>query len=199
MYLTRFGVMLAVHPPLPLDFEIMLEVQKQINRRHGASGEEMRCHPTLLAALPMSVMVFLTRKILNLLVIRRGLMCKNMHEKLAASFQSPADLGHQRLIVFHVLKKLVLISSDSTVPVWDATHLDGHDSVEGLRLKFIVDNVACDHCEIGQTPLLGLSINVFLLRLRVRERSDLGVRKDLCKIKRARPPAAATQSELAQA
>lgn len=48
-YLACFGIMLSVDPPLFLDLEVPLKEEEQVGGWHGASREEVRCHPALLA------------------------------------------------------------------------------------------------------------------------------------------------------
>jgi len=41
-------VVLAVHVPMLLQFQVALEVEEQISRRHGPSGEKVTRHPVCL-------------------------------------------------------------------------------------------------------------------------------------------------------
>lgn len=87
-YLASFGIVNSIHPPLPLNFEVLLVVQKQIRRHHRASGEEMGSHPTLL------------------IVVWRILVSKDVAEELAARLECPSNFCHELLVVLHVLKHL---------------------------------------------------------------------------------------------
>ena len=56
----------AIDPPLLLDLEVALEVQKQVGGRHGAAGEEVLGHPAAVE------------------VVGSGLVREDVHEEFAA-------------------------------------------------------------------------------------------------------------------
>lgn len=80
--------MLSIDPPLLLNLEVSLEEEQQISRRHGATGEEVCRHPSLLV------------------IVWSRAMGEYVHEEFASRLQGSGNLGHEQFIVLHVLKKL---------------------------------------------------------------------------------------------
>ena len=80
-----------------LSRQIPLEIQQEIERRHGSSREEVRRHPALLV------------------VIRRVLVAEIVHKELASGLEGSGDLGHECLVVLHVFKHLVVVSSPVSI------------------------------------------------------------------------------------
>ena len=77
-----------VEPPLALYLQVLLIVQEEIGRGHGATGEEVGRHPPLLK------------------VVRGVPVGKDVNEELATGLEGPRNLGQELLVVFHVLKHL---------------------------------------------------------------------------------------------
>jgi hypothetical protein len=85
--------MVPAQPPVFLDSQVILEVQHEIGRRHRPSCEEMGRHPALFK------------------VIGRISVSKDVNEELAPRTQSPRHLGHEGLVILHVLKHLEIYVS----------------------------------------------------------------------------------------
>lgn len=83
--------MCSIYPPLLLDMQLFLKIEQQISRRHGATSEEMRCHPALLE------------------VVRCAAVGKNVNKQLATRLQGARNLRHKQLVIFHVLEKLKIL------------------------------------------------------------------------------------------
>ena len=64
----------------------------------------------------------------------------------------------QELVVLHVLEQL-----------------DRHHPVVAGRLEFIVDHIARDHFQVGEVLGARHAVDVFFLRPRIGEGSDLGL------------------------
>lgn len=73
--LTCLSVMLSVHPPLPLQPQLILEEQQQVGTRHCSAREEVLRHPPAVE------------------VIRRSLVRKDVHKQLATWDKGSAYLG----------------------------------------------------------------------------------------------------------
>lgn len=87
----------SVHPPLLLDLQVSLEVEQQIGRRHCATSEEVRRHPSAL-------------KVVGSILVR-----KDVHEELATFLQCSCALCHQLFVILHVLKHLGVCVSRAIV------------------------------------------------------------------------------------
>ena len=92
-------------------------------------------------------------------------MREKVHEEFSAGFEEGGDLGEEELVVFHVLEEL-----------------DAEDAVVGAFLgragKGVGCDVASDDFEVFETCFLSLTVDVLLLRARVREGGDLAVGED---------------------
>lgn len=98
-------------------------------------------------------------------------------EQFPTWFEQRGYLGHEQLVVLHVLEQL-----------------DGDDSIEvAEQWKFIVDNVTSDHREIGQTFGSRLRIDIRLLRPRIGESGNCRPWKDLSEIQCSRTPTATSR------
>ena len=85
--LASLGIVLPIHPPLPLDLQIALKIQQQIRTRHRPAREKMLRHPPALE------------------IIRRALVRENMHKSLAGEFEGATDFGEEQFVVLHVLEE----------------------------------------------------------------------------------------------
>lgn len=73
-------------------------------------------------------------------------------------------------------------------------HFDGNDSVKGVRLEVIVDNVTRDYGEVVQTLGGSLLVDVLLLKPGVGKCRDSGMWKYLGEVECTRAPATASSS-----
>ena len=71
-----------------LQLSISLKVQKQISRGHSATGKEVGGHSAVLE------------------IVGRISVGKDVQEELSAWLQRPSDLGHEELVVLHMLEHL---------------------------------------------------------------------------------------------
>lgn len=127
--LTGLGVVLTGYPPLLLEGEVVLEEMQEVCRWHCSTREEVRAHPPLFE------------------VVGRLLMCEDVNEKLAFGFERPCDLGHEELVVLHMLEEL-----------------DRDHPIECPRLELISDHVSGDDIQIGESPLGCFSFDISALR-----------------------------------
>ena len=98
-------------------------------------------------------------------IVGRALVREEVHEELSAGFEQRGDFGEEEFVVFHVLEEL-----------------DAEDAVVGAFLgragKGVGGDVAGDDFEVFETCFLSLTVDVLLLRARVREGGDLAVGED---------------------
>ncbi len=87
-YLTRLGVMFSVDPPFSLECQFSLEILEQICRHHSPAGEKVCGHPAFFV------------------VVRGVLVAEDVGKKFTTWLQSPRDLGHEELVVFHMFEHL---------------------------------------------------------------------------------------------
>lgn len=120
--------MLSADPPLLLQSQILLKVKKEIGAWHSSTREEVSTHPAVFE------------------IIGRRLMSENVYKKLSAWFECPSHLGHQKLVVFHMLKEL-----------------NGSYAVKTGLFKFVIHYIPCNDDDVRKTFRLGLAVNVLFL------------------------------------
>lgn len=74
-------------------------------------------------------------------------MSKEMYKELSSWLQRSSNFSHQQLVVLHVFEEL-----------------DRYDSIETLRVEFVVYYVPSYDREIRQALAARLGVNVLLLR-----------------------------------
>lgn len=78
--------MLSVDPPLLLQRQLALKVQQQVGRWHGAAAEEVVGHPAVFK------------------VVGCALVGEDVDEELASRLEGTGYLGHEQLVVLHMLE-----------------------------------------------------------------------------------------------
>ena len=104
-------------------------------------------------------------------IIRCGSVVEDVNESLPLGLQRPRNLGHEQFIILHVLEEL-----------------DRDDAIKRLRFELVIHHIARDDLQILQPLFFGLPIDVELLRLRIRESSDLRVGEHFRKVERPWSP-----------
>lgn len=74
-------------------------------------------------------------------------MSEKVYKKLSAWFECPSHLGHQKLVVLHMLEKL-----------------NGYHAIEIGWFKVVNHHIPCNDDEVCEAFRLRLTVNVLLLR-----------------------------------
>mmetsp|Transcript_69206 Transcript_69206/g.218958 ORF Transcript_69206/g.218958 Transcript_69206/m.218958 type:complete len:266 (+) Transcript_69206:156-953(+) len=146
------AVVLAVDPPMALDAKVVLEVQEEVVRGHGASREEVLGHPIVLA---------FDFEVIRVLHVR-----EDVDEHEAAGPQPPGAPLEQLLVILHVLEHL------------DGHHaIEGTGG--GARAVANAPehrHVRGDDLEVGDAPLFAAIVDELLLGAAVGDGGDAAPR-----------------------
>ena len=140
----RLGSPLVVgsaNTPVTTDGEIILKVEQKIIRRHGAPFEEVARDPI--------------RRIAALEVISEFAVGENVHEQLAARPEPSSNLGHEQLVIFHVLE-----------------HLDRNHAIEPAIPCFKNIHIHRENANIAKPSTRRLGVDMRLLRRGIRNTGD---------------------------
>lgn len=152
--LTGLGIMISIDPPTILECRMLLEMLKEIETRHCATGEEVLRHPTIVVVE----------------MIRGSTVAEDVDEKsrFTAIFEPRRDFPKELRIVFHMFEHFDA-QDPIERPVREVEDVDvARDDAEVLEATRGSDRVDVEFLRLGIGQSCDLTIRIPLRQIEAK-------------------------------